>query len=128
MHPSSTNAYHEILMINNQTKDDLVWLLTRLGWTNIGEDADGILIGTPSGWRDEPHYSCPRYDQDVNLMIELVEGLDESQWRNYLSILAGIVRPRDCFDWQQKLGVIHDMVQAPAHLRLRAYRMVMEGK
>ena len=114
--------------MTDQTKTDLVWLLTRLGWKDIGEDEDFTLIGTPSGWRDGSYCPCPLHDRDVNLMIELVGQLDESQWRNYLSILAGIVRPRDCFDWQQKLGVIHDMVQAPAHLRLRAYRMVMEGK
>ena len=102
------------------SKDDLEWLLTRLGWKELCWAIDDCLGYHPDG--DPCENFVPRYDRDVNLMIELVEKLDESQLDDWVDFMADLystyLDAPDFPSW---------MAQASAARRLQAYRAVMEG-
>ena len=121
----------------DQTKTDLEWLLTRLGWrgdfywdgnelgafppydpTSTLTEEQWFSYG-PGNYMDYP----PRYDQDVNLMIGLVEGLTEIERYRWEDCMARLyASPQSTGRMTYPFWIAN----APANLRLRAYRAVCE--
>jgi hypothetical protein len=103
---------------------DLEWLAGHLGWTDMKWIKPSLFKGIPPTTdkkllRDMNfRLAFPRYDKSIDLMVELVEGLPldrQHLFEHYLieEFLAGQTMLR--------------LINAPAHLRLKAYRMVMES-
>ncbi len=126
-----------------QAEQDLEWLAGQLGWEELDYDAELFGIPPPEDvpcLRDhyyfQNYYWVPRYDESVDLMMELVEGMDDQQYRIYFTHLRSlawdicepmITKPVEVkHDWFIDL-LSRQEQEATASLRLRAYRMTKEG-
>lgn len=113
---------------------DLEWLATHLGWTGV-QVVDGEVCGFPPYEPNDKHTEeqwyaygpgnymdvVPLYDQSIDLMVELVQAMSLCDRENWTEILVELVMQKT------EIHDYFDYINAPASLRLKAYRQVMEG-
>ncbi len=107
---------------------DLEWLATHLGWTELEWGKDKSLWGIPpkmgrfiDSYRGKEDIPFPLYDQSIDLMVELVQAMSLCDRENWTEILVELVMQKT------EIHDYFDYINAPASLRLKAYRQVMEG-
>jgi hypothetical protein len=109
--------------VNEERNNDLEWCAKNIGWTHLvwlGIHLYGIRPGEELNRKFgglSNRSEVERYDQSIDLMVELVEQLPREKVWEWDKHVLKLMEGSETF-----------YMNAPADLRLKAYRMVMEGK